>query len=333
MTAERIETLCYAVRWRVLLKYLGMLGVSTTRTYAWRIAIVYGALTGCAVRGARHLAGGRRWLRCAGTQPERSLHWRLFHLRRQPGGVGARCGRGDHGLFVAGGGVAAPLLPQLAERPGRRALQDPELRALIVATAVLGALLTLWMPAGDGGWLDALMLSMSTQSTTRFSTIAIGDLDEASRLAMIGAMLVGGSVGSTAGGFKLLRLLLLLRLLQLVAARAAAPRHAVIEAWFGGRRVDDADLWRATLLMVMFALLVSLSWLAFVAHGYPALDALFEVVSAIGTVGLSTGITRADLEPLLKAILCFDMLAGRVEIFALLMVLYPGTWFGKRSEA
>lgn len=198
---------------------------------------------------------------------------------------------------------------------------------------MLGALLTLWMPAGDGGWLDALMLSMSTQSTTRFSTIAIGDLDEASRLAMIGAMLVGGSVGSTAGGFKLLRLLLLLRLLQLVAARAAAPRHAVIEAWFGGRRVDDADLWRATLLMVMFALLVSLSWLAFVAHGYPALDALFEVVSAIGTVGLSTGITRADLEPLLKAILCFDMLAGRVEIFALLMVLYPGTWFGKRSEA
>lgn len=51
MTAERIETLCYAVRWRVLLKYLGMLGVSTTRTYAWRIAIVYGALTGCAVLG------------------------------------------------------------------------------------------------------------------------------------------------------------------------------------------------------------------------------------------------------------------------------------------
>jgi trk system potassium uptake protein TrkH len=173
---------------------------------------------------------------------------------------------------------------------------------------------------------------MSTQSTTGFSTVAIGDLDDASRLAMIGAMLVGGSVGSSAGGFKLLRFLLLLRLLQLVLARAAAPRHAVIDVRLGGRLIDDEDLWRATLLMVMFALVVFLSWLAFLIHGYPALDALFEVVSATATVGLSTGITRPDLEPLLKAVLCFDMLAGRVEIFALLVVLYPGTWFGNRTE-
>jgi trk system potassium uptake protein TrkH len=150
---------------------------------------------------------------------------------------------------------------------------------------------------------------------------------------MIGSMLIGGSVGSTAGGFKLLRLLLLLRLLQLVLVRTAAPRHAVIDVRLAGRRVDDEDLWRAMLLMVMFMLLVFLSWLAFVAHGYPALDALFEVASASGTVGLSSGITRPDLEPLLKAVLCFDMLAGRVEIFALLVVLYPGTWFGKRSGA
>ena len=58
-----------------------------------------------------------------------------------------------------------------------------------------------------------------------------------------------------------------------------------------------------------------------------------EVVSATATVGLSTGIARPALEPLLKLVLCFDMLAGRVEIFALLVVLYPGTWFGKRAEA
>jgi trk system potassium uptake protein TrkH len=304
--------------------------VSTTRTYAWRIAIVYGALTGCAVLGTWLAVGDgfvalAHSLSAVSTGGFSTFDDSLAGLG--PGAVAVITG------FSWLGAVSLPLYYLSWQKGPGVVLQDPELRALIVATAVLGALLTLWMPAGDGGWLDVLMLSMSTQSTTGFSTIAIGDLDEASRLAMIGAMLVGGSVGSTAGGFKLLRLLLLLRLLQLVAARAAAPRHAVIEAWFGGRRVDDADLWRATLLMVMFALLVFLSWLAFVAHGYPALDALFEVVSAIGTVGLSTGITRADLEPLLKAILCFDMLAGRVEIFALLMVLYPGTWFGKRSEA
>lgn len=56
------------------------------------------------------------------------------------------------------------------------------------------------------------------------------------------------------------------------------------------------------------------------------------MVSATGTVGLSSGITRPELEPLLKAILCFDMLAGRLEILALLVILYPRNWFGRRRE-
>lgn len=174
---------------------------------------------------------------------------------------------------------------------------------------------------------------MSAQSTTGFALEPLATLDDASKLTLAASMLAGGSVGSTAGGFKLLRLLLLLRVLQLVLARAAAPRHAVIEPRLGDRRLDDEDLWRALLIVLLYVLVVFLSWLAFVAHGYGGIDALFEVVSATATVGLSTGIARPGLEPLLKLVLCFDMLAGRVEIFALLVVLHPGTWFGKRAEA
>jgi len=49
-------------------------------------------------------------------------------------------------------------------------------------------------------------------------------------------------------------------------------------------------------------------------------------------VGLSSGIARPALEWWLKLVLCFDMLAGRVEILALLVVLNPGSWFGRRAE-
>ena len=303
--------------------------VSTTRTYARRIAIVYGVLTGCAVLGI-WLAVGDGFvalvhsLSAVSTGGFSSFDDSLGGL--EPVAAAVIMG------FAWLGAVSLPLYFLIWRKGAGALLRDPELRALLVATAVLGGLLYLWMPASDGGWLDALLLGMSAQSTTGFTTLAIGELDDASKLAMIGSMLIGGSVGATAGGFKLLRLLLVLRLLQLVLARAAAPRHAVIEARLGGRRVDDEDLWRAMLLVVAFVLLVFLSWLAFVAHGYPPLDALFEVASATGTVGLSTGIARPDLEPVLKAILCFDMLAGRVEIFALLVVLYPSTWFSKRSE-
>ena len=304
--------------------------VSTTRTYARRIIMVYGILTACATFGV-WLAVGDGFVALAHSLSAVST-----------GGFSTL----DAGLAPLGSTAVAvlmgfswlsaisfPLYHRAWQKGPGVMLHDPELRALIVATALLSTLLYLWMPADSGGWLDALMLAMSAHSTTGFSTVAIGELNDASKLAMIGSMLVGGSVGSTAGGFKLLRLLLLLRLLQLVLARAAAPRHAVIGLRLGERRVDDEDLWRATLLILLFVLIVFTSWLAFVAHGYPALDALFEVVSATGTVGLSTGIARPVLEPLLKVVLCFDMLAGRVEIFALLVALYPATWFGKRSEA
>ena len=302
--------------------------VSTTRTYARRVAIVYGVLTVCAVLGI-WLAVGDGFVALAHSLSAVSTGG-FSTFDDSLAGLGPGAAAVIMG-FSWLGAVSLPLY-YLAWQKGPASLfRDPELRALIVATALLGTLLTLWMPTG-GSRLDALLMGMSAQSTTGFSTVAVSDLDDASKLAMTGAMLIGGSVGSSAGGFKLLRLLLLLRLLQLVLVRTAAPRHAVIDVRLDGQRVDDTDLWRAMLLMVMFALLVFLSWLAFVAHGYPALDALFEVASASGTVGLSTGITRPDLEPLLKAVLCFDMLAGRVEIFALLVVLYPGTWFGKRSE-
>ena len=78
--------------------------------------------------------------------------------------------------------------------------------------------------------------------------------------------------------------------------------------------------------MALFPLLVLVSWLPFLAAGHAPLDALLEVVSATATVGLSTGITSPDLAPALKLVLTFDMLAGRIEILALLVLVYPGSW-------
>ena len=82
----------------------------------------------------------------------------------------------------------------------------------------------------------------------------------------------------------------------------------------------------------MFASVVLLSWAAFVAHGYDALDSLLEVVSATGTVGLSTGLSGPGLEPLLKLVLCADMWMGRLEILAVLVLLHPRTWAGRRAS-
>jgi trk system potassium uptake protein TrkH len=230
-----------------------------------------------------------------------TLYWKAFH-------AGWR--EGLHGLFV-----------------------DVELRTLVLACLVTGSVLSVlaWLHGNTAPWYHGMMLGLSAQTTTGFATQSIAGMDAASKLVMMLAMLIGGSVGSSAGGFKVLRLVILLRAIQLLLRRAAAPAHAVLDCYVGEQKLANDDINRVLLIILLYVIVVVISWLPFVFYGYAPLDALFEVISACGTVGLSTGITRPALESFLKAVLCFDMLAGRVEIIALLVVLYPRNWFGRRE--
>ncbi len=61
-------------------------------------------------------------------------------------------------------------------------------------------------------------------------------------------------------------------------------------------------------------------------HGIGPGDAFFEVSSALGTVGLSTGITGSGMPDLMKWTLIVDMVLGRIEIIPVCILLFPRTW-------
>jgi len=219
----------------------------------------------------------------------------------------------------------------------RRLYRDVEVRTLLgltLMTAIPLSLILYTVGGMDfsGSLRHGLLQGISAQTTAGFSTLDIAGLNDLAKLLLILSMFVGGGMGSTAGGIKLLRLLLLLRLLQLILQRSTMPAHAVARLELAGRTVDSDDIQNALLLIALFVAVVVLSWLVFVLCGFPPLDSLFEVVSAIGTVGLSTGITGEHLPVGLKLLLCLDMLLGRLEIVALLVLLYPRTWLGRRME-
>jgi trk/ktr system potassium uptake protein len=205
--------------------------------------------------------------------------------------------------------------------------------AAIAVALALGASMRL---LGGVPWADvfhqAPLLAISAQSTAGFSAMPLSQLDSSSKLIMIFSMIVGGAVGSTAGGFKILRLLIAASVFRLIVVRTCLARHALIEPRLAGRRLETEEIQEALLLVLLFVIVVAVSWLPFVATGYSPLDALFEVASATGTVGLSVGITSGALPAHLKGVLCADMLLGRLEIIAWLVLLFPGTWFGGRVE-
>ncbi|QBQ55114.1 TrkH family potassium uptake protein [Nitrosococcus wardiae] len=240
-------------------------------------------------------------------------------------------------LFAFFGAIPLALYYRAYRAGFRELVGDMEVRVLVLAVLLLTVFLS-WSRVWVGGasWSEAVwhapLLAFSAQSTTGFSSLQIGELDSVSKLGLIVSMFLGGGMGSTSGGIKIIRFLILLRLLQLLFVRASLPPHAVLEPTLGRRRLEPLDIERAVAIVFLYLITIVLSWLPFLAYGYDPLDSLFDVVSAVATVGLSTGVTSPSLEPTLKLVLCLDMLLGRLEIVALLILLLPGTWFGKRID-
>jgi trk system potassium uptake protein TrkH len=239
-------------------------------------------------------------------------------------------------LSVAG---AIPLVLYFRSfrRGGLVLTRDRQLQGLVVAGVVAGLVMA-WFLFNQGGfsWIQALhhgiLNAFSAQSTAGFATLDISQISAGAKVTLIFSMFLGGGVGSTAGGIKILRLLILGQVVYVFLQRAGMPRQAVAGATLGGRRVEADEIQNALGIVSVFLAFIAISWLVFVGMGYNPLDSLFEVVSAIGTVGLSTGISAPDLHPLLKGVLCADMLLGRLEILAWLVLFYPRTWIGRRLE-
>lgn len=307
---------------------------ASTRALARRALVTYGALT----------AAGIALVAATGTALFDALCLTLsavstggFAPRDASLGALAWPGRGVVTALCVLGAVPLPLYRHVRQGRPRVLLGDVEVRALAGAgLLVTGTLVLVWTlvapPGATPSLAHAPLLALSAQTTAGFTTLDPAALDPASKLVLLLSMLVGGGVGSTAGGLKLLRLLVIFSVLRWVLQRTRLPRHAFAPLTLAGERLDAEDVQTALVVAAAFASAVALSWLPFLAAGLPPLDALFEVVSALGTVGLSTGVAGPDLAPGLKAVLCADMLLGRLEIVAVLVVLAPRTWIGRRRE-
>ncbi|MEA3642253.1 MAG: potassium transporter TrkG [Lamprobacter sp.] len=240
-------------------------------------------------------------------------------------------------LITVASAISLPLYARLPHRGLRSLRHEPELIALLGAILITALLLSAIASLSIGlPWPQALAqgfaLGVSAQTDTGFSTTEVADLPATSQVVLMISMSIGGCTGSTAGGIKLIRLLIIMRLVQLALRRTAIAERAVLQAQVGGARIEPSMVTATLQLMAFWAMVLLASWLAFLAFGQPPLASLFEVVSATANAGLSVGLTSPELPPALKLVLCADMLFGRVEVLALLVVLYPPTWLARKRN-
>ncbi|WP_417513362.1 TrkH family potassium uptake protein [Minwuia sp.] len=214
---------------------------------------------------------------------------------------------------------------------------NPQLQGLFVMVVLTTAAIYLFQWRGDPGdplaKLEiAALTAISAQSTAGFSVIPYDQLQTATVGMLIAAMLIGGGLGSTAGGIKILRLMIVVKFMHLLVLRCSVPESAHVSTTLGGRRLEGGEIESAAAIVLGYFTIAFISVIVFLAYGYEPLDSIFDVASAVGTAGLSSGLSGPELPGVLKAVLCVDMLMGRVETVALIVLLFPGTWIGKRYK-
>lgn len=270
----------------------------------------------------------------AGFSPGRSLYAAVFHS------VSAFCNAGfslfseslevfSQSLLIPGtvmllivsGGLGFLVLSGLADI-GRRSGKFSVLsRLVLLATGCLilfgtaAILLSEWnasLGTMSPGWkIWNALFSSITPRTAGFNTVPMSGFSSAGLFVVILLMIVGASPGSTGGGFKTTTLSVLL-----LSTWHTIRRSPELRLW--NRRISVKILQRTVAVIVLYLATIGIGLAALLAlEPFPFRSVLFETVSALGTVGLSLGITSEISDPG-KLVLVLLMFWGRVGIVTFL---------------
>ena len=229
-------------------------------------------------------------------------------------------------LLIIVGGIGFTVIFEVLERKSLRGLTLHSRMALITTAALIavGAVLIMVFETFKPpysfehyGFYDRAITAVFQSVTARtagFNTVDIGAMSDASVFMLILLMFVGGSPGGTAGGMKTTTFAALL------AAGAAIVRGERDVRVFNRRLGHELLLRAFTIALLSMAIVATVTLAMTAIEGRHLMHLLFEVTSAFGTVGLSTGITP-DLVPVEKVLIVFTMFVGRLGPLTMAMAL------------
>ncbi len=209
-----------------------------------------------------------------------------------------------------------------------------EIRTFLIIVAVAVAIVTLnissmFESAGEA-LRHAAFTVASIISTTGFATVDFDLWPELSKVLILFLMCIGACAGSTGGGFKISRLLILLKGMLKEIKSLLHPRR-VQRVTMDGRPVELEVIRTANSYMVFYILVFALSLIIVSIENYDLMTGFSAVSATLNNVGPGfsmVGPTKnfAFFSVPSKIVLIFDMLAGRLELFPMLLLFAPSTW-------
>lgn len=224
---------------------------------------------------------------------------------------------------------------------------DPEFRAYLIVILICTGMLTSLLAAGDVYPSVAQSLRHScfnvvaVITTTGFGTEDFVKWPELARAVLLLLMFVGGCSGSTGGGVKVIRFLVLWKVLKLEGERAFRP-NVVQPLRLAGRKLDESVGRDVLVYSCFIAVIFVIAWTTLVAIEPPhqwqgetptekLMDCAGAVASTLNNIGPGLGVcgphsNYTAFAETSKLLLTFLMLLGRLELFPIIVLLIPGFW-------
>ncbi|MDD3253592.1 MAG: TrkH family potassium uptake protein [Lachnospiraceae bacterium] len=226
------------------------------------------------------------------------------------------------------------VLLLMTKRKWRQVLHVSEMRFMFLLLLISIPLTALSLSSGlhigiGEGIRRASFDLVSALSTTGYSTMSYAAWPPFAIGVLILMMLIGGGIGSTAGGLKLTRVYLMLRLAGQNIRKRFSPSRSVETPYYikaQGKTFIDQTLVADTTGFVVcyFLIFIAGTLLITLTAGCSLTAAMFEFASSLGTVGLSIGITSPATASATLIVEMCGMLLGRLEIFIVLIGVYSG---------
>jgi trk system potassium uptake protein TrkH len=223
----------------------------------------------------------------------------------------------------------------LVERRPLAFLRDFEVRAYVVlflaATGLVALTLLLHEGHAPGHAVRAAAFQVaSIQTTTGLATENFEHWFPLAQLILLGLMFVGGCTGSTAGGVKIARVVLLARVVGR-EFRRMVERHGVFAVRLGGRVTPEETIQSLLSLIYLSLVVLAVGALMLAAVGVDIVTSFTAVIACMFNIGPGLGTVGpaenyGHLPALAKWVLAVCMIAGRLEFYTLLVILTPGFW-------
>ncbi len=239
-------------------------------------------------------------------------------------------------IFMFLGGVNFGLIYGLCRGRVKELFRNDVFKAyaLIVGCAYIGTASALLIEGKAHGVSELLVQPMfhivSDITTTGFSLADFSHWGPFCLMITMILMVIGGCAGSTSGAVKVDRIVALNRNLLNQIKLSLYPKR-IMTVRVNGSVVSETEMARVMAFISIYLLLTLIGTLLLTVNGLEVLDSFFATLSCIGNNGLGYGITGAAggyhmLPEASKWVMSFLMLAGRLELFSMLVILFPIFW-------